>query len=207
MLKTLGLSVLFFTSFFAAAQDAPKFEVFGGYSYANTSGTLTFHRVSMNGWNASAAANFNRWFGVIGDFGGHYGSPETTIPVLANPLPPCASTPPFCLVPITLVNSSIDIKAHTFLAGPQFSWRTSRFTLFAHELMGAEHVNAKSDFPTVFLPRVSRTPFALALGGGMDVNLNSRLSWRLQADYLRTFDFRQRNFRASTGVVFKFGNK
>jgi hypothetical protein len=51
-------------SFAAMAQDTPKVEVFGGYSYIGGN----FH-----GWNASVAGNVNKWFGVVADVSGHYG--------------------------------------------------------------------------------------------------------------------------------------
>lgn len=46
------------------AQDTPKAEVFGGYSYAGGN----FH-----GWNASVTGNINSRFGVTADLSGHYG--------------------------------------------------------------------------------------------------------------------------------------
>jgi opacity protein-like surface antigen len=58
-------------SFTAMAQDIPKAEVFGGYSWAGGN----FH-----GWNASITGNVNKWFGVTADFTGHYGSePEGSV--------------------------------------------------------------------------------------------------------------------------------
>ena len=49
----------------AVAQEVPKAEVFGGYSWAGGN----FH-----GWNASLTGNVNKWFGVVADFSGHYGN-------------------------------------------------------------------------------------------------------------------------------------
>ncbi|MCI0486285.1 MAG: porin family protein [Blastocatellia bacterium] len=51
----------------AAAQEYPKAEVFGGYSYFRGDLDANFH-----GWNASVAGNLNKSFGVVGDFSGHY---------------------------------------------------------------------------------------------------------------------------------------
>jgi opacity protein-like surface antigen len=48
------------------AQEAPKAEIFGGYSLVHTEGE-NFH-----GWNASVAANANKWVGVVADFSGYY---------------------------------------------------------------------------------------------------------------------------------------
>ena len=58
------LILLLLLSLPAIAQETPKAEVFGGYSYAGGN----FH-----GWNASVTGNVNKWFGVTADFSGHYG--------------------------------------------------------------------------------------------------------------------------------------
>jgi len=58
----------------AAAQDAPKVEVFGGYSWAGGN----FH-----GWNTSVTGNLSKSFGLTADFSGHYGS-EVDGPILVN---------------------------------------------------------------------------------------------------------------------------
>jgi hypothetical protein len=52
----------------AMAQDSPKAEVFGGYSYlrVNPSGLNT------NGWEAALTGNFGENFGITADFSGHY---------------------------------------------------------------------------------------------------------------------------------------
>lgn len=62
---------LFFTALLAcalaqtaAAQETPRAELFGGYSFAGGN----FH-----GWHASVAGNVNKWFGLAADFTGHYG--------------------------------------------------------------------------------------------------------------------------------------
>ena len=47
------------------AQDTPKAEVFGGYSWAGGN----FH-----GWNASLTGNITKRFGIVADFSGQYGS-------------------------------------------------------------------------------------------------------------------------------------
>ncbi len=60
----LVMILLLLLSVQAVAQDTPKAEVFGGYSYAGGN----FH-----GWNASLTGNVNKWFGLTADFSGHYG--------------------------------------------------------------------------------------------------------------------------------------
>ena len=49
----------------ALAQEIPKAEVFGGYSWAGGN----FH-----GWNASVTGNITKRLGIVADFSGHYGS-------------------------------------------------------------------------------------------------------------------------------------
>ena len=71
MRKFLGLAMLLILSAAALGQEAPKAEIFGGYSYANMQ--LLSDRSGFNGWNASATVNINRWFGLTMDFGGAYG--------------------------------------------------------------------------------------------------------------------------------------
>ena len=51
------------------AQDAPRAEVFGGYSYQRVDGGI-----NLNGWNASLAGNYNKWLDLVADFSGQYGT-------------------------------------------------------------------------------------------------------------------------------------
>jgi hypothetical protein len=54
----------------ASAQQAPRFDVFGGYSYVRVANSGS--SANTNGWEAAAALNFNRFVGVAADFGGSY---------------------------------------------------------------------------------------------------------------------------------------
>ena len=56
------------------AQETPKAEVFGGYSWAGGN----FH-----GWNSSVTGNLTSKFGVTADFSGHYGN-EQAGPILVK---------------------------------------------------------------------------------------------------------------------------
>ena len=59
ILVTLALSI----ASSVKAQDTPKVEVFGGYSYAGS---------GSHGFDMSIAGNVNQWFGLVGDIGGQY---------------------------------------------------------------------------------------------------------------------------------------
>jgi outer membrane immunogenic protein len=51
----------------AAAQDFPRAEVFGGYSYVHTS--EAGQGFSFNGASGQITVNANQWFGITGDIG------------------------------------------------------------------------------------------------------------------------------------------
>lgn len=169
------------------AQDTPRAELFGGYSYFRAEGGNSLH-----GWNASIAANVNDWFGVVADFGGHYGNESLRVTVPDD----------------IFIDAESSNNVHTFLFGPRFSYRKHRtLTPFAHALVGASrsHVEATVDTP-IFSTRISDTDtdFAAAFGGGLDARISDRFAFRVfQADYLPTG--RNENFRLSTGVVIRFG--
>lgn len=201
-LLSLAALLIFIFADAASAQEVPRVELFGAFSYAN--GSFGGGRRNLNGWNASATINLNRWFGVEGDFGGLYGGGFTqTIPITECPTPSCQ--------PATI---SFDQYVHTFLGGPRFSYRRERITLFTHVLLGGGRLSATTEFSNIVLPpgfpsrfSSSDSNFVLALGGGVDHAFGRNLAWRVQADYLQTrfSGGRQDNLRVSTGVVFRFG--
>jgi hypothetical protein len=57
----------------AMAQDYPKAELFGGYSFLRVNPGGGYDGVNCNGWVAALTGNANDWFGVTGQFAGHYG--------------------------------------------------------------------------------------------------------------------------------------
>lgn len=178
----LAASFLLLLPLAAFAQDKPKVEVFGGYSYLNTDDSLD---LDLHGWNASVTGNLNKWFGIKADFSGHYDDITLSPGVRA------------------------DVNAHLFLVGPQFSYRKSdTWQPFAHVLLGAarSHISART---ATGLQRSSETNFALAAGGGLDLNVAKHLAVRLfQADYVFVHDNIDdtHNFRLSTGLVLRLGD-
>jgi len=164
----------------AQAQDAPRVEIFGGYSYLRADdddGGLDLH-----GWNASTAVNLNKWVGIAADFSGHYG--DVTI----------------------LPGSKADVSGYLFLVGPRFSYRKHKvLTPFGHVLLGAarQHISYAG-------LKDSDSAFALAIGGGLDATVHPNVAIRLfQTDYVLTRfnDDSQHNFRVSTGLVLRLGTQ
>ncbi len=96
--------------------------------------------------------------------------------------------------------SPIDVDG-TFLFGPRVSYRRfHRITPFGQVLFGVVHNRTSG-----------QTPFAMAIGGGLDYRLSEHFAVRpAQVDYLLTrFDEfltarTQNNLRVSTGIVFRF---
>lgn len=185
------------------AQEVPKAEVFGGYEYANAAQFLGGQRTGLNGWDGSVGVNLNRWFGVVTDFSGVYGSSNGSITILV--------CDPTC-VPVTATTNE-SAKLHSFLFGPQFSLRRSRWVMFGHMLMGGQRssVSDTINYPpgigftlgVGIAVRPSSTGFDLALGGGMDYKIARNLAWRVQSDYLSFGS--QNNVRVASGIVFRFG--
>jgi opacity protein-like surface antigen len=179
----------------AFAQDVPKGEIFGGYSYYNAdiSNTQaisgdTKSRINLNGWNGELTGYFNNFFGITADISGHYGSP-------------------------TVGSASLDTKVYNFLFGPQVAFRSERATVFGRALFGA--AKTKADVPN-FGNVYDDTSFAWGFGGGIDIGMGRNFAIRpAQFDYIRTntslnssfglnTDNGQNNFRYSAGIVFRF---
>lgn len=175
------------------AQTAPAWEFFGGYSlqrshvreYFKSSPILyTFRDASINldGWKASVTENRNRWFGGTLDLSGHYKTPQ-------------------------LLGTTNQERMFAILYGPRIFYRMPWVVPFAHVLMGAAHADVKV---TPAGPHDSDFAFAMAAGGGVDLNLGSRAAVRLfQAEYFRTkaLGTRPDHYRASAGMVFYLGKR
>jgi opacity protein-like surface antigen len=196
------LLVLLAVGLRAQAQETPRAEVFTGYSFMSASFPFSTDPAVgggsgvLNGWNFSAAVNANRWIGVVADFGGYYGSPTKGI----------TFKPANCVL-CTNDFTGILHNMHTFTAGPQLSIRQDKVTVFAHALFGGAHIREDLVIDNHPAASISSTNFAFLVGGGVDIALSHRFAVRIQPDYLKTeiLGRRQNNFRASTGLVFRFG--
>ena len=211
----LSVIVLMCASASALAQgttsgDYPKVEVFAGYSALGETGS----RVISLGPNASVGGdyegqgfetsiirNFNKHFGIKGDFSFHFNNDSSRGPVAA-----CS---PVC----TTVTQDFQLKTrvYNFLAGPEFKARNStRFTPVVHALGGFAHTSATFTTlgPThILLVRRNDTSFAMGLGGGLDIRASNRVSFRAMTDYNPVFvqdsTGGRRDFvRFSFGVLF-----
>lgn len=192
MRKFLGLvALLAFFALPALAQNTPKLEVFGGYEYAHW-GLSGGSALNMNGFDASATYNFNRWIGLSADISGVYNSSTPNSP---GP------------------NGTTHIYRYMF--GPTlYPLGHHRITLFVHGLAGDGQVKvslpAGGGNPALTL---TDTSFTYAAGGGVDATITHHIAVRLvQADYTQSQFFQdlgfpvQKSYRIAAGIVFRLGS-
>jgi len=186
---------VFLTIFFGCAatgwtQNAPAWELFGGYSAQHSEMRQYFHQTltiynsrdrdtTLSGFEFSATENKNRHLGGTFDIGFHFRSP-----VIGN-----------------VKNRQ---RSYTVMYGPRLS---SRFG-FVHVLMGAAYDKVEV---TPVGPHASDVSFAIAIGGGYDLHIGKRAAIRvLQADYFRSSNLlttQPNGFRAAAGLVWNLGER
>jgi len=167
---------------FAVAQDAPKAEVFGGYQLVSfDTKDLGVDRQILHGWDADVAFNPTKNLGIVADISGVYKS--------------------------EIEGVQVDGKLYNYLFGPRFSHRTEKVTVFGEALFGGGHLALGNNL----VGSGSVNGFAMAFGGGFDINAGKHVAIRpVKFDYLynrfsdsgvsESFN----NFRYSAGIVFKF---
>ena len=107
----LALLVLLFP-ISVAAQQTPKVEVFGGYSYLQLTeqSRILLKSAGLNGWNASVKLNVMPRIGLLADFSSHYGQ-RGLIPYTID-----SRTTPGELMRVAAIPG--DMRQYTFLLGP-----------------------------------------------------------------------------------------
>ncbi len=165
----VAIAVLCMFAITAAAQDqpAPKWELYGGYSFfyphADLHGQLpgallpfpgTRLESNPRGAGASLTYNFNHWFGLTLDASTHWGSGEATFA------------------------RRIDDAAFSNLSfGPKITFRHEHFSPFLEVLVGDHRL-----MPDAFHD-IDR--LGVMFGGGIDVKLSRHVALRLiRADYV-----------------------
>ncbi len=201
--KHVFVAMLFCAAGVMAAQETPKFDLFGGYSYARSRAS----NINLNGWDSSFTYNVTEWLGIVAEGSGHYGSRQLSGGTRVFFI--CPQNPTSCPPSLSFGPVSADTKLHTYAFGPRFTWRTGHVvTPFAHILAGGGYTNEILDFGSGRNNRRSAS-FVWKIGGGADLRLNSLVSWRTQTDLIRSrfFSNGQSSLQVSTGPVFHFGRK
>jgi hypothetical protein len=177
----IGLSLCFFLAGPLKAQDYSRTEVYGGFlfmhdGYKNDEGNES----NYLGFIGAFELNLKNWLGIVGEFG--YGER------LGNEILLWPESSP-----------SIDRSNTSILVGPRFGYRKDRFRFFGHLLVG---YNRKS---VTFIDddfSASDGDPAMALGLGLDISINDRISIRPVQFGILTEPNRYR-IRYSGGIVIK----
>lgn len=195
----------------AFAQEFPRFEVGGDYSFVRFSPNAAYTQGhSLNGGGGTFVVNINEYLGIKADFQG-YQSTTNTFTIPAGVIFPNK----------TVGTASGDIFTYTF--GPQLKVRAHGFHPYGHVLFGAAHTNVyASAFKNICQPLVNgctiktspaEDAFAMVFGGGVDIPFGKTISFKpVEVDYLLTrftnqfANSNQNNFRYVAGVVFSFGH-
>jgi outer membrane protein OmpA-like peptidoglycan-associated protein len=152
----------------AAAQDqpAPKWEIFGGYSFlypnATVHGVLPLGVLPLSsnlesnprGGGASVTYNFNRWAGITLDASKEWSAGEVGVAKRID-----------------------DAGFSNVSLGPKFTYRTEHLSPFVEVLLGEHHLSPDA-FHDV-------TKLGFMVGAGLDLNLSRHFALRLiRADYV-----------------------
>src|SRR6266436_4883026 len=196
-LLILGIVLIFGRTAFA--QDNPKVEVTGYYSYfrfnPENSGTLSSH--SLNGGGGDISYFFTKMIGIKAEFGGYQSNSVT----FTN----------------NVSTATASANLFTYNAGPIVKFRSEHFEPFAEALFGGAHssfyANLCKQLATCVVNNPSNNAFDFVLGGGLDIPLSHSIAFRpVQVDYVLTRfgngftsgNQNQSNFRYQAGIQFRF---
>ena len=190
-------SLVFLATHAAFAQPVPRVETNFSYSYIRYQSdgpTPTFH---ANGGTFQLGFNFNKWVGLVGDFGGYRGA--------------------------GLTGYGIDNTLANYVLGPRVSFAKKRtVNPYVQALFGGAWADTSHEdllaTPLVASESVhgSHTAFAMLAGGGVDIRLGKHVAFRpVEADYFFTRlphslfspERLQNNLRLSAGFSFLFGGE
>lgn len=167
------------------AQIPTSGNVFLGYSL-NHASTGWNNTGNLNGWELSAEGKMVPHVGIVADLSSQYGTLQTPNRYLYGG-----------------TSGTFDLKTQmeSYLFGPRVSVTVGKFRPFANVLVGAAHLHEDAlDYGH------GETCAADAIGGGLDYQLRSRLTWRVQGDLLQTrfHNGLQEDIRISTGLAMNF---
>ena len=167
---TISLALALLACAACFAQDSPKVEITANYSYFRLNPGLpsVWNSQNLNGGGAQAALYFKPWLALAADLQGCF----TQRPKSSSVFTGCAQGNLF-----------------TYTFGPQIKYRAGKLELFAEELLGGAHTNFYANGCNKNTGECgNRSPtnnaFAMAIGGGMDIAVSSKIAIRLvDADY------------------------
>jgi hypothetical protein len=185
-------AALLFGTFAAHAQEVPRWEAGGGFSYANVNlgsqaGAFSPSNKNYYGFDLVFGYSPQRHIRLVADVGFQFG--KTT------------AVPPPGFTKVHLENTQA-------LFGLQFTLRRPRTTAFASLLVGVNNSRLQAQAGTLTQDIFRQTGLALGLSGGVDVSLTRSLAIRaIEAAYVpvRRSGTWERQYIVSTGILYRFG--
>ncbi len=211
ILYLLPLGVFFGMSLYAQ-DEAPKVDLFFGYSFLRYNSAQTIPAFTANGGISTFAWNFTRHVAMEAELGGYHNG--------------------------NINGFHFDSTSFTYLFGPRLSLgRERRIDPYFHILFGGQYFTTSIDQSSVLVVNpltntntrlvnghyeTSQNSFAMAVGGGLDIRLSKTFTLRpIQADYYMTnysapnvteplgatipTARTQNDFRYAAGIAFNFG--
>lgn len=158
------------------AQDAPKVDVSGGYSYLHVGDSDELEHVPA-GWYADVVGNLTPMLGIVGQVTGNYKSVD-----------------------------DVNFKFHSFAAGARVSGNAGTVTPFGQVLVGLGRATFNTDLGGALPADISdsSTDPVLTLGAGVTIKSGGAIGVRIGGDYVRLFteDEGTNLFRVNVGISF-----
>jgi len=177
--------------FTARAQEFPRWEAFGGFSYANVNlgpqaSLFSSSNRNYDGFDLDFSFNPHRNIRLLADVGFQFGRTTTTPP------------PPF---------TKVHLQTTEALFGPQFTLQRHKATAFGNILVGVTNTRLYGQAGTLYEDLIRQNSLTLGLGGGLDVNWTRLVAIRaFQVEYLPTRRSAwETTYTLTAGVVFRFG--
>ena len=203
MKKVLVIAFALLLGMTAWAQDVPKVEIPLGFSMINVHPNLApITSFNVFGGGGQIDFNFGNVFGIKADLMGY-----TQGSGLRNQLTEHG-----------LASGQANGNMFTYMFGPQVKKHSGKFQPFGEALFGSAHTNAYATILTaegrLLQGQGSNSGFAMALGGGLDLQLSKHIALRpVEVDYLFTrfsanrvnYTASQNNFRYVGGLNFTLG--
>ena len=209
-LAVLAFGLLVFTAVASLAQDFPKVELAGGYSYVNFHPSLAnITSQNFNGGGGAFVYNFTPIFGIKADFEGYaVGTGWSTY--LKNNYGYAGSA---------------SGNAFTYMFGPQIKKHSGKWQPFGEALFGAFHSNGygtllkciENNGCSALNGNGNNNGFAMEFGGGVDYALTEHVQIRpVEVDYLYShfsanhiagYSAGQNSFKYFGGINFTLGGK
>lgn len=178
------LGVLLASSAVLCAQTTGRYEVSAAAVGEHSNRANSSQSVSMTGGEAGIAVDLHRGWGLAANFSGtHSGS---------------------------VGQSGVPLTLTTLTFGPHYRYGKKRLSTYGALLFGFAH-GSDSVFPGSTTVTTTASSYAIELEGGMDLGLRKHLAWRMiEVGWVHTalpngVNNEQDNFRAATGIVFRFG--